>query len=1321
MIRLQKRVTLLNQGISLIHPKVAALLLASAVVVCLSTVALPQLVTGSISGTVVDPNGAVVPGANITLVNDVTKDKRDQATNESGRFSFAAVQPGVYTVKIEHAGFETLLRTKVVLSANEGLTLGEVPLKTGQVSETVTVQSEGQIVEKESSDLQARLTADQISLISTKGRDITSLLRLIPGTSNDDDIEAVGEGFGTNLPNISGQRGRTIVTTVDGLNASEPSGSNKISMTTNQDAIAEVKVLRNNYAAEYGNNGGAMINIVSKGDGKDYRGSVYYFVRNESLNANSFFNNKAGLPRSLYRHKIPGFNFSGPMPLPRVGEGGPSLIRNKAFFFISVEKPHTITPTDPVTVTVPTAVERKGDFSKSITGCNAAGVLQTVNLNDPPHTTGSPIANNVIPADRINKSMQNLLNFFPLPNSPIPCNPGRYIAQQSVDVPKHSILIRFDFKPTSKDSFYYKAQWWTSDNLGLGTSGWPSGDANRWGIMSHYLYKDNGWPGSLNWVHIFGARVVNEFNAGMRHDSEGFIPGDGVADALSRSTIGYTAPQIFPQNNPLNLVPVVTGWSSVTGTPANINWLNRWGGVGNDYIRPSFADNLSVARGNHSYKFGVYFERLLNSEAPGGNFSGSLSFSTSSSFTTALGSAGFAYANALLGNFNSYSEQSSRPFTNNEIHLFDWYAQDEWRVNRRLTLNYGVRWGFHSPFFQRDDQGSNFDPSRYNPANAPLLYFPFCTAAVTAAACPSANQRAVDPRNLPNPAAAQLLSSNLVGTFVPATGDLANGMVLATDPAATPGFRKTKAVDWEPRVGLAYDIFGNSKTVLRLMGGVYHSPRVGGGTGGASSLGGNPPLQRSYSVGPCVGCNVDNVANVIGGALNGPSSVAAVEVNSKTPLTYNFTAGIQRDIGWKTVVEVSYVGSLARHLGERRNINQVPDGAHFIQANPGGGNCNPDPALLCRRNPFSNVTVNGLLPSGQAASLLGAVADNFQRPYKGYGDINLTTWSGTSNYNALQIQVNRRYTHGFQYGVAYTWSKTFDYANDDSADVNNNRPYRSSNYGPADFDQSHIFTLNYIYDVPKLSPHWNNRLVRFLLDDYQISGTSSFATGKPKTFGSGTGLNWSYSRPTYTISAGQTYLSTGLPCAPGFGLQSGSTTICTYTGITDYTGGTINARPILLCDPNITVGTADNTGLAYAMNPACFAKPNSVGDIGALQRNLVRLPSIFNNDVAIFKNIKIGERREVQLRWEIYNVFNRTNFTDTDGGMTFAPDAAVSALATGGSCATGTVVGYAAVGSAPARCTSTTLGQVFQTNNQFGAPRASRSPRVMQGSIRINF
>lgn len=1246
-----------------------------------------QTITGSVSGTVADSTGGVIGGASVTITGEKTGQVRSLTTNEEGRFNFAAMQPGTYSLRIEREGFQTFEQKSVVLSANESLALGELRMQPGQVSETVSVISEGTLVERESSDLTARLTADQINLISTKGRDITSLLRLIPGTSNDEDIEAVGEGFGTNLPNISGQRGRSTVATIDGLNAAEPSGSNKISMTISQDAVAEVKVLRNNYAAEYGNNGGAIINIVSKGGSKDFRGSAYYFLRNEALNASPFFTNKAGLKRPVYRHNIWGFNVSGPLSLPRFGEGGNVFVKDKAFFFVNIEKPHTITPTDPVFVTVPTALERMGDFSKSV-GSN--GSLVTV--IDP--TTNAQFPGNVIPTARINHSGQALLNYFPLPNATggrtLAGSAYNYVNQQSVDVPKHSYVIRFDVKPTNADLLYWKGQWWTSDNVGLGTSGWPGGDANRWGINSHYLYEDNGW--SANWVHIFGPTVVNEFNMGMRHDSEGFIPADGVIDTLTRSAVGYTAPQIFPENNHLGTIPRVTGWSGVAGTPANINWLDRWGEIGNDYIRPSFADNLSITHGSHTLKFGAYYERLLNSEAPGGQWSGVFNFDNNSSFTAALGATQYPYANALLGNFRTYSESSARPFTNLTIKIFQWYGQDEWRVNRKLSLNYGMRWSYHTPFVQVDGQGSNFDPSLYNPATAPVLYLPICTVALSSTACPTANRRAL------NPLTGTLSTNvNLVGTFVPGVGDLNDGLALGTDPATPSGYRVTRPLDWEPRVGLAYDIFGEGKTVLRLMGGVYHSQRVGGGTTGGNLVN-NPPANRSFSVGPCAGCNIDNLSNVIGTALVSPGTINAVEVNSHTPTIYNYTIGLQQDIGFKTVMEVSYVGSLARHLGERRNINQVPDGFHFIEANP---NCSLLTSTVdtCRRNPFTTVNING-------SHLTGTLADNFLRPYRGFGDINMVMWSGTSNYNGLQVQLNRRYTRGFQYGVAYTYSKTFDYANDDSSDVNQGRPYKAFNYGPADFDQTHILTVNYIYDIPKLSQRWNNGFVRALFDNWQISGTTSYASGKPKAFGTGTGLNWTFSGGSYTIKSGET-------CAAGFVLQPGSTTNCTSTTTTDFTGGDINARPDLACDPNTRPGTFDATGTPYLINTACFVKPGT-GSIGNLQRNVIRLPVIFNTDVALFKNFKLGEKREIQLRWETYNLFNRANFTDINGAMTFAINT-TTAAASGGKCP----AGYSLL--TPTVCGGPNFGKLLQTSSTFGTPRATRAPRVMQASIRINF
>jgi hypothetical protein len=374
-------------------------------------------------------------------------------------------------------------------------------------------------------------------------------------------------------------------------------------------------------------------------------------------------------------------------------------------------------------------------------------------------------------------------------------------------------------------------------------------------------------------------------------------------------------------------------------------------------------------------------------------------------------------------------------------------------------------------------------------------------------------------------------------------------------------------------------------------------------------------------------------------------------------------------------------------LGERHNINQVPDAAKFIDLSPGGVNCVATQAG-CRRNPFSAVTQNGV-------HSLGALADNFLRPYRGFGDITMTTWSGTSNYNGLQVQVNRRYTHGFQFGVAYTWSKTFDYSkDDDTGDVFQGRPYKEFNYGPADFDQTHIFTINYIYDLPALSHRFgNNRLVGAVFDGWQISGTTSYATGKPKTFGTGTGLNWTFTGGTYTKTASET-------CATGF--TATSATQCSSTAATDFTGGDIQARPVLLCNPNRRPGTSDPTGTPYVIDASCFAPPGAQGEIGNLQRNLLRMPSIFNTDVAFFKNFRIGENRGIQLRWETYNLFNRTNFSDINGAMTFAIDTTTSVV-------NGT------------RTFGPNFGKYVQTNTLFGTPRAARSPRVMQASLRINF
>ncbi|HEU0119822.1 MAG TPA: carboxypeptidase-like regulatory domain-containing protein [Bryobacteraceae bacterium] len=1132
-----------------------------------------QLVSGSISGRVVDPSGAPVEGAEVTLLATQTGAVSQGTSSASGEFQFPAVQSGQYLVRIAKTGFQTYERRNTNLSANERLSLGDVALALGAVSEKVVVEAEGTAVQTASSEHSAQLTSNQIGKIMTRGRDVMSLMRLMPGVAYGGETESVGDNLGTQLPVVQGGRREWATFNVDGMAGNDLGNPDTASSSISMDAIAEVKVLLNNYQAEYGRNGGAFINVVTKSGTKDFHGSAYYFKRHEKLNANDFFNNLNGRSRPIYRHDIAGFTFGGPVSIPGLFNNN----REKLFFFYSFENLGTKSPRPLSQVTVPTALERNGDFSQSY-DLNR----QLIVIRDP--LTGQALPGNVVPQSRVNVNGRILMNVFPLPNATNLAVTGgsyNYNFLQSWDIPKRQHMFRIDYQPTDRDRINFRGSLWRADNQGYGA---PAGATAAWDLLAtRYLFRDQGMV--VNYVRTISPTMVNEFMAGARHSMEA-APALRQADLekLNRKTLGMTLGQFNPQNNPFNLIPM----ASFGGVPqaAAISWDGRLPMRGADTAF-NFSDTLSIIRGGHTVKLGIFADRGREYEGEDGTFAGNISFARDVNNPL---DANYAYANAALGNYASYVESTSRPGYNGRQTTVEWFVQDTWRVTRKLTLDFGMRFAWYTPWTQKNGTSAAFSLERYQLAQAPVLYRPTLDSSGRRAAL--------------NPLTGAIAPAVLIGAYVPGSGDPINGMVLGTDSTYPAGFKVQQPVQYEPRFGFAYDVFGDGKTAIRGGFGLFHNTRsVGGPPVVASKF--NPP--RQFNPTQYYG-SLDTVLNS-SNVLFPSGTVYGFEKNAQTPSLYNYSFGVQRDIGFQTVLEVGYSGNVARHLMWIKDLNVLPYGTRF---QPG----NVDPA-------------NPAVP----------IPDNFLRPYPGYGSVRYYENAGTSNYNALQVSVNRRYAKGLQMGASYTYSKTMNFGDNDQTLVATYLPVRSWNYGLASTDQTHVFTVNYIWDIPRASKVWNNGLVRNVLDNWQLAGITALVSGQPGTIG------------------------------------------FTTTDAVDLTGGGDGIRPNVVAP--VPLSSGDRSFYRW-FNTAAVARP-AKGDFGNAGRTLFRLPGVSNWDISVFKNIPMfKEKAAAQFRCEFYNAFNHTQFAGVDSTARFDP-------------------------------------QGNQTNPRFGQVTSTRTPRVIQLSLRLSF
>src|SRR5581483_10603426 len=501
---------------------------------CIATLS-AQTVTGSITGVVEDPHGAIMPGVDVKLVSDSTGAIRQQTSGQGGEFTFNALPPDAYTLKVEHSGFKKYEKKNIALNPNDHLSAGPIQLQIGEASESVEVTSEGAAVQTASTERSGVITSEQVQDLTVINRDFTVLASLQPGVVYTPGAEA--QSFsGSSQFNVNGGRAGQNNITIDGIPIENSNGTS-INTFISMDAISQVKVQSSNFQAEFGRKAGAAVQAVTKSGGSQYHGEVYWYQRNNAFNALPAFVKTNGIHDPPYRFITAGVNVGGPVYIPKI------LPRDqkKLFFFVSEEQQREARPQTLQQVTVPTQAERNGDFSQSAT--------KPVNP-----ATGLPFANNQIPAGSIDPRTQAYLNLFPLPNAAGTATKSfNYQIQESLQIPKHTETLRLDLNATDKTSFYTVLNRWWDDEKGFAV---PAGNAAFGWLPSEY--NPIARTITISGTHIFNPTFIFEGTVLGSRWTEGNHPTASVVATRSRPGTGINLPQLFAFNNPLQILPAAT-------------------------------------------------------------------------------------------------------------------------------------------------------------------------------------------------------------------------------------------------------------------------------------------------------------------------------------------------------------------------------------------------------------------------------------------------------------------------------------------------------------------------------------------------------------------------------------------------------------------------------------------------------------------------------------------------------------------------------------------------------------------------------------------
>jgi Carboxypeptidase regulatory-like domain len=1135
-----------------------------------------QTTSASVSGVVQDSQGGVLPGVTVTMTSRTQGNALTAITDEGGRFVFPIVRPDTYNLQVALAGFKTLERTNMVVNANDKLATGVLTLEVGGLTEEVSVTSPVTPLQSASGERSFALQNETLTNIANNGRALFNFATLVPGALSQNRGNAeLGSVSGFT---VNGQRANSNNITIDGV-ANIDTGDNGGNMaTTNIDSVAEFKLLTNAYQAEYGRAAGGQLQVVTKSGTQDFHGSGYWYGRRSDWDANTYLNKRETpeIPKAKTARNDSGYTIGGPVAFPGFNEE-----KKKLFFFWSQEYQRRSNPANVRQTRVPTALERRGDFSQSVDSSGNPFPY----IRD--YTTGLPCSAGDtrgcfqdggvlgrIPQNRLYTPGLSSLSIFPDAN--FSGGSGLNYTSQVPDQPKRrEDLLRMDFQPT--DKWRVTGRYMHNDENILQAYGttWAGNGSDQLPTPTLFIH-----PGS-NYM-LSAAGVINpttslELSWGRASNSLNY---QLQQEKLFRSAAGVSAlPLLFPSAVQADYVPwFVFRPTSNTGPTGNAGqYQTDRGPFTNENITHDVVANLTKVWGAHAAKAGFYFNHSFKPQSIFASFNSQIDFTENSNnpFDT-----GFSYANAATGVFNFYQQASKYALPEWRYKNFEWYAQDNWKPTNRVTLDYGVRFYYWTPQWDTTLQASNFLPDRFDRNAAAKLYSPVCVGGAPGAGC---MRRGMDPALIAQnvtPTLANTVEERFIGRLTPGSNRF-NGSFQAGQ-GINDQLQDGNKFRVSPRIGGVYDLTGKGETILRGGFGIFFDRPQG-----------NMVFDMISNAPGVLNSRLDwgrlQDLNAASGDPFPTLSLNPTAFGFMPPRVSQWNVGVQHKLVEEITLDVAYVGSSSTDLLRQVQINALPFGATFQPQNQ-------DPTRV---------------PS----SVPGATAlpNDFLRPYPGYGGIRMWDYSGYGDYKALQTSATRRFNRGFMLSGFWVWSKAQGINNDDfAAGVPNlsEEETRHLDYGLVSYDRTHNFTVNAIWQLPRGT---ESRGLGYLVNDWQLSGVYRWTSGRPYL------INFSI---------------------PSIGAAN-------LTG----TDGNPNARVALTCDPG--KGYSGDPYMQFT-NPSCFAppQPGSKGD--ETPRYFAREPPLNNLDLSVSKNLPIAGRTKAEIRLDIFNFLNTTQFTEVNNTVNFA-------------------------------------------------------------------